>query len=489
MNKKYLIVSSIISVVIVIIYILNVIYNEDYETAKEAYLVYLDGQEIGLIEDSSELYSLINNEQQTIKDEYDVDYVYPPSGLEVVSTSTFKDDYISVEDVYKSIESNDNFTVKGYIVTIKSEDSEDIVINVLDKSIFENALRSFVLTFITEEELENYNNGNRTISDIGSIINEMGIDETITIKEGYISVDEKIYTTEEELSKYLLFGSDAEMNTYVVKEGDTIESISEEQHINSQEFLVANPEYSSEDALLTVGSSVNITLIDPVLTLTYTLYKITEQETPYSIDTVVDSTKSSDYSEITRSGVSGLSLIHATYQVVNGVQAIEANILETTVIREMVNQEVTVGRKKTTQSISGSYVSVSGWGYPTNYPYMVTSAYGWRSYKMHYGLDISGTGFRSPIYAVADGTVVEVSYRSTDGNFVIIQHDNNLYTQYAHMYQALVTEGQTVSKGTQIGEMGESGLAYGVHLHFGVSIGWPYHGSYSFQNPNYYIKF
>ena len=156
----------------------------------------------------------------------------------------------------------------------------------------------------------------------------------------------------------------------------------------------------------------------------------------------------------------------------------------------MVKQEVTVGRKIVSRpsNVSGNYVNVSGWGYPTNYPFMLTSPFGWRGKKLHNGVDISGTGFRSPIYAVADGVVVESTFRNMDGNFIIVQHDNNIYTQYAHLYRSLVREGQTVSKGQQIGEMGDSGLAFGVHLHFGVSVGWPFHGSYAFQNPLNYIR-
>ena len=94
---------------------------------------------------------------------------------------------------------------------------------------------------------------------------------------------------------------------------------------------------------------------------------------------------------------------------------------------------------------------------------------------------------------------MEVGYRSTDGNYVIIEHENNIYTQYAHMYGATVVEGQTVKKGDQIGEMGNTGYVLpapskynptaGTHLHFGVSIGWPFHGAYSFQNPTRYIRF
>ena len=56
------------------------------------------------------------------------------------------------------------------------------------------------------------------------------------------------------------------------------------------------------------------------------------------------------------------------------------------------------------------------------------------------------------------------------------------------MYKQTVRVGQKVKTGDKIGEMGSTGLAFGVHLHLGVSIGWPYHGSYQFQNPLKYIK-
>lgn len=487
MSKKSIIISSILSLIIVILYIVNEYYGYEYDSATNAYQVYLDGKEIGLIENQDELYSLINYEQHLIKEKYDVDYVYPPNGLDIVPVHTYNNNYIGVNDIYRKIENLDDFTIKGYIITIKSSDKEKKVINVLDKEVFNEAINNFILSFISEEELVKYNNGNRTINEIGKVISNMYFDETITIKEGFISVQDEIFTDAVSLSQYLLFGPDAHMDSYTVQTGDTIASISEDNQINPQEFLIANPSYNNENSLLTVGSNVNVTLINPVITLIYNIYEINENITPFGTETVVDKTKGPDYKEITIPGVNEITLIHDSYEVVNGNASSEVKIISSNVIQEMVKEQVTIGRKPTHGS--GHYVNISGdWGLPTNYPYLVTSPYGWRSHKMHLGVDISGTGFRSPIYAVADGTVVEVSYRAMDGNFVIIAHENNIYTQYAHMHKQLVQEGQVVKKGQQIGEMGSTGLAYGVHLHFGVSIGWPYHGSYTFQNPTRYVK-
>ncbi len=498
MSNKSKVITAILSILIIVLYFVNEKNDYKFDEAKKAYQIYLDGKEVGLIKDKNELYNLINKEQQNIKDQYNVSNVYPPDGLDIVETETFNDNYMGVEEIYQKIENADDFTIKGYIITIKSDDKEkdNIVINVLDKKVFEDSLKKYVLSFVTEEQLDNYNSGHRSINDIGSVIENMYFNETITIKEGYVSVKNKIYTDSESLSQYLLFGPDVKMDTYVVNSGDSIASISEDNKMNPQEFLIANPKYKSEDAMLAVGSVVNITIINPVITLTYSVYEISENITPYTTaDPIVDNTKEPSYKEPTRPGVNGITLVHSSYEVINGERSTGVEIKDRKVIREMVQEQYTIGRRS-----GGSYYPTSsGWGYPTEYPYVITSPFQWRWGKHHDGIDISGTGYRSRVFAVAAGTVVEVGYRNLDGNYVIIEHGNNIFTQYAHMYQALVSEGQTVRKGDQIGEMGNTGYVVpapsrnnptaGTHLHFGVSIGWPYHGSYVFQNPTRYIRF
>lgn len=52
------------------------------------------------------------------------------------------------------------------------------------------------------------------------------------------------------------------------------------------------------------------------------------------------------------------------------------------------------------------------------------------------------------------------------GNYVLIQHDYNYYTLYAHMESVCIKEGQTISKSQTIGRMGNTGNSYGAHLHF-----------------------
>ncbi len=54
------------------------------------------------------------------------------------------------------------------------------------------------------------------------------------------------------------------------------------------------------------------------------------------------------------------------------------------------------------------------------------------------------------------------------GNFVKIKHSNGFYTLYAHLKEVYVKVGEKVTQGQKIGYMGETGNAYGAHLHFEI---------------------
>ena len=491
MKTRDIIITCVLSIVVVILYFVDKSMETEINYADKAYQIYLNGEVIGLIEDEQELYNLINDEQQEIKNKYNVDSVYPPNAFKIVAVNTYNNNYQTVSDIYNMIEERDDFTVKGYTITIKYDEDdyyegeevpENYQINVLDREVFEEAIRNYILAFVSEEDLNDYLAGEvEEITDIGQVIDNMYFREVITIKEAYISATEKIYTDAAELAQVLLFGPNAEMDSYTVQAGDTIDSISEEYRLNPQEFLIANPNYRSESVMLRIGDNVNVTLLDPIITFVYNVYRIEESEINLTPTTVVDNTKGYGYKEITQAGVAGIMLTHETYEVINGEDSQQVDIVYNETIREAVQQITTVG-----PSYSGVYIS-GDWGWPTAYPYRITSQYAYRWGSMHYGIDISGPGRGSPIYAIGDGTIVEAALDGThsrsDGTYAVIEHDGNVYSLYAHMDSLLVSVGDRVSKGDVIGTMGDTGYATGVHLHLSVSYGWPYHGSYRFVNP------
>lgn len=101
--------------------------------------------------------------------------------------------------------------------------------------------------------------------------------------------------------------------------------------------------------------------------------------------------------------------------------------------------------------------------------------------KFHNGLDLAAPG-GSPILAAYNGTVVAAAYSSTMGNYIMIDHGDNLYTIYMHASALYVSQGTEVVKGQKIAAVGTTGRSTGNHLHFGVRL----NGNY--VNPWNYLK-
>ena len=86
--------------------------------------------------------------------------------------------------------------------------------------------------------------------------------------------------------------------------------------------------------------------------------------------------------------------------------------------------------------------------------------------RWHTGLDFRAA-YGVPIRAVKDGKVLFAG-NSGDwaGNHVAVQHGDGMTTMSSHMSRMTVTSGQTVRAGQVIGYVGQTGRAFGAHLHF-----------------------
>lgn len=87
----------------------------------------------------------------------------------------------------------------------------------------------------------------------------------------------------------------------------------------------------------------------------------------------------------------------------------------------------------------------------------------------HLGFDLSVTK-RYPVEASNSGVVAFTGDLGIYGNTVIIDHGLGLTTLYGHLSSIDVKEGEPVKQKQIIGKSGETGLAAGDHLHFGVYL-------------------
>jgi murein DD-endopeptidase MepM/ murein hydrolase activator NlpD len=92
-----------------------------------------------------------------------------------------------------------------------------------------------------------------------------------------------------------------------------------------------------------------------------------------------------------------------------------------------------------------------------------------RTIRMHNGIDIDNK-IGTPVYASANGIVAFTGVQSGYGNLITINHGYGITTNYAHLNDILVREGDTVKRGDKIGTIGISGRTTGPHLHYEVRI-------------------
>lgn len=96
----------------------------------------------------------------------------------------------------------------------------------------------------------------------------------------------------------------------------------------------------------------------------------------------------------------------------------------------------------------------------------ITSHFGMRRYRFHYGTDLK-LNVGDPVHAAFNGKVRITGYEASGyGNYVVIRHDNGLETVYGHLSKILVHENQPLKAGDILGLGGSTGRSTGPHLHF-----------------------
>lgn len=160
-------------------------------------------------------------------------------------------------------------------------------------------------------------------------------------------------------------------------------------------------------------------------------------------------------------GTVGYKEVVANVNYTNGVKTGEEIVEE----RTLVNSKETVVYKGVKSPIEDRVAFLK---YPTEGG-IITSLFGQRWGKMHNGIDI-GNNVGEPVYSALDGIVKECHYENGYGNKIVVEHDNNISTVYAHLSEFRTTVGAEVKKGDLIGKVGNTGNSTGPHLHFEVRV-------------------
>lgn len=460
------------TIIVIIITAMTFYLTYDYRNTlspNNYYKIYLNNEVIGVIKSKEKLIKFIDAEGESLKKKYGVDSVYEPEGLYIEELSSYNQDTLEVEEIYRKIITKADLTIDGYQISIKDDDDSK-QIYVTQPEIFKLATENLIKTYIDADRYKSYLENNQSkIVETGSLLENVYIQNDITIKKIRIPVNKKIFSTVSELSNYLLYGDNAITKEYIVKLGDSITTVAMNNEISTEEFLIANSTFTDKTNLLHVGQKVTIAVPNPQLEVVVEEYQVVDKDSEFKVEERYDSSLYVGTSKVMQEGQNGIVRVKQNVQTINGV----ITYIEP-VSREEIKQPIAKVILIGSQPIP-NVGDLNNWGWPTLSGYTITNDYEWRTNPItglrehHSGIDISGTGYGSPIYAANNGTVITKKYKYDYGYYIVVNHNNGYWTLYAHMSRfANVNIGDTVVRGQVIGYMGSTGWSTGPHLHFEV---------------------
>ena len=148
----------------------------------------------------------------------------------------------------------------------------------------------------------------------------------------------------------------------------------------------------------------------------------------------------------------------------DGLNKSEEKIVDEKIIEPAVDTVVKVGTK------NPYYAGVAFLSMPTKGGYLSSSFGEVRSTSVHKGIDIA-KNLGESVNASLDGRVIKAEYNNGGyGNLIVLEHENNMKTYYAHLSEIYVKKGDIIKKDDIIGAIGNTGNSTGPHLHFELRV-------------------
>lgn len=236
-----------------------------------------------------------------------------------------------------------------------------------------------------------------------------------------------------------------EVLDYTVAEGDTVGTIAEKFGVSEDTIRWQND---------LTGDKIKVGQILKILPVTGISHKVNKGDTVYSIAKKYDS--------------GAQAIVDFPYNTFVNDETFELAIGQTIIVPDGVMPASlpsgTGTRIRQITPDAGTVVANGSFVWPANGT--ISQRFAW----YHKGVDIANRA--APAILAADsGKVIVAGWPDGYGygNRVIIDHGNGYRTLYAHLSQIYVVVGQSVSRGSAIGQMGSTGRSTGTHLHFEVT--------------------
>ena len=284
--------------------------------------------------------------------------------------------------------------------------------------------------------------------------------ENVRIAEGYVPTESVMNLG---MIAELLNSTKAGEGTYTVVKGDTWGQIANNNGMTAAELEALNPGYDINR--IHIGDALTLSNAVPYLTVKVTERQNYIEDINYDVNYVNDSSMYQGDERVISRGTYGSADIVADVTYVNGEEQ-ERTVISSVTLTDPVAETRARGTK-----VRPTWYPTGSFRWPCSG--RITSYFGYRNTGIrgatsnHKGIDIA-CARGTPIYAADGGRVTYAGYKGAMGYVVIIDHNNGYVTYYEHNSSLLVSAGQTVYKGQQIAKAGRSGVASGVHCHFGI---------------------
>ena len=278
----------------------------------------------------------------------------------------------------------------------------------------------------------------------------------------------------------MLSGNDVGGVPYTLQDGESLWTVAKKFGISYAKLQAMNPEAAANETRLQPGEEILISEEVPVLQLKVVQTERRLIEVSYETITRDNENMFRGTSRTIVKGENGEDEVYERVTYINNVRqsgAIPIGVPRR--LKEPVTEVKEVGLKSTVVTIEdGTSVNIkpsnAGFTWPLPDIHVISSYYGNRKGRMHYGIDITnGSAYGHTAVAAMDGVISHVGYTNDGfGYNVVIDHGNGVQTRYAHMINGSCpySVGRRVSIGQPIGRVGSTGNSTGPHLHFEVII-------------------
>lgn len=440
----------------------RVAYAEEELTLDNVYHIYLDDQHIGDVDDEALVTAAVNDaierKEADSATQAEADEAKQALRYGLKQTLNVVEERVFVADV----DNEETISTLEEVMELGVRSTE-LMIGEKSVGYFKNSeavdtlIKQYKAKFVDEDIIDQFEaKEEETLVIDNTTYLDIRLSEATATNDVVITEDELLNT---EQGLRILEKGTLEDKLHTVVSGDTVNGIATQYNLTKDELFALN-DGLTEESILAIDDQLNVTDYASFVDVIVEQEKHVEEVIKH--DAKVEETDAlyKGDSRMKQEGADGTKDVDYKLALVNG-KVTAKEVIEETITKEPVTEITEKGTKVVPSRGTGSFSWPAVGGYQS-------SSYGPRWGSFHKGIDIARPSNRN-ILASDNGTVERISYNAGGyGHYLVVNHNNGYKTLYAHLSSISVNVGQSVPRGTVLGQMGSTGRSTGIHLHFEV---------------------